>query len=76
MLDTFALEALRGDVLRFLLYSTDVALSDYYLFLFRQSVSFLEGFSFYAEIQNWFDDWIALKQLDFFHCGLKQINDK
>lgn len=60
------LDELGWDVLPHPPYSPDIAPSDYYLFRSMAHCLCEQRFQNFEDVQNWLDDWIELKQENFF----------
>jgi len=58
------LETLKWDVLPHLLYSPNIAPSDYWLF------------TSFAEIENWLQNWIASKDESFFRDEIRKLPER
>jgi len=56
-------------------YSPDIAPSDYHLFRTMQSDLMRERFTSYESIKIWLDNWIALKDQDFFKESVNCLKD-
>lgn len=69
--------ALRWDVLSHPPYSPDIAPSDYYLFQWSMQHSLSEQhFRSFKNIKKWLDDWIALKESEFFYRGIHLLSKR
>ena len=54
-------------------YSPDISSSDYHLFSSMQSALSAERFSSADDIQNLVENWISLKDQEFFFCGIHSM---
>ena len=67
------LKTLRWQVLFHLLYSPDVAPSDYHLFRSMAHRPAHQHFRFNEEVKKWIDSWMASKDASFFRDGIRQF---
>ena len=72
------LETLKWDVLPHpsVLYSLDIAPSDYWLFRRMQYDLASHRFTFFAEIENWLQNWIASKDESFFRDEIRKLPER
>ena len=70
------LETLKWEFLPHPPYSSDIALSDYYLFRSMANGLADQQFRSYADIQKWLDSWIALKDEHFYRNGIRALPER
>jgi len=61
---------LEWEILPHPVYSPDLAPSDYNLFQLMQHALTGTHFFTYEEVQKWMDEWIASKDITFYHHGI------
>ena len=70
------LEILKWEVLPYLSYSLDNALSDYHLFWSMAHGLAEQHFHPYEDAKKWVDLWLASKDVLFFRCGIQMQPEK
>ncbi|GFW05754.1 mariner Mos1 transposase [Trichonephila clavipes] len=70
------LETLKWEVLPHLLYSPDLAPSDYHLFRSMAHGLADQHFRSYEEVKNWIDSWIISKDDQFFQRGIRTLPER
>ena len=70
------LETFNWQVLFHPVYSPDLALSDYHLFLSMSHALVERHFDSYEDVRKWLNEWFASKDEEFFWRGIHKLPER
>ena len=69
-------ETIGWEILLHAAYLSDLAPSDYHLFISMRHVLAQQRFTSYEDVRKWLDDWFGLKEQQFFWRGIHKLSNR